>query len=175
MSFLKGVRKFVNIKNFKEEYLKELNNDKPIIHNDKKEEVHIEIKKHEQYPAKEYNCYPVYISDEFCDVEILIEGNEIGPKEEYLDLADLILKDIEKHISKAISYLRAYFNNHNTKDYYLDTITFGKFVDVKGFVFSGFTINFTYNYDGNIYKTVNLKVKFKKDGWPIGIECGPVF
>lgn len=48
-------------------------------------------------------------------------------------------------------------------------------MNVEGFVFSGFTINFTYSDDGDIFKTINLKVKCKKDGWPIGIECGPVF
>ncbi|MEW9094606.1 MAG: hypothetical protein AB2417_05940 [Clostridiaceae bacterium] len=101
-------------------------------------------------------------------VEVYIQGDYKEADEYYIELADKILKSYEKHKATALDRLKNWLPYKES--YSCDTIDFGDYEYGPGRSFVGFKMNFKRNCKdyNDIY--TNYTIKFKEDGWPIGLE-----
>lgn len=123
----------------------------------------------EHYFTKQWFC-GIDIG-EWEEVEIFIGGNSEKPDEEFVEMADQILKQFHMHLRRALDYLKELMPGQESKGYYLSTVTFGRILNFDEYLLSGFTLAFVY---GDYPDAFQYKVKFKNDGWPIGFEGGPL-
>ena len=107
---------------------------------------------------------------EWEEVEIFVQGDDENPYKACIDIAEDVFKDVSTHISRALKYLKEFFPNQKSEDYYLSTISFGKMINFDDHLFTGFTICFYSEHPHEF----QYKVKFKENGWPIGFEGGPM-
>lgn len=105
------------------------------------------------------------------EVEISIFGSEHGPDPTCLGLARDILPRLSVHEEKAMEYLALFFPHHERDGYCLSEISFGAVRMLEGHLVPGFS--FVYIY-GDAPDFFQVKTKFKEDGWPIGLEAGPL-
>jgi hypothetical protein len=108
---------------------------------------------------------------EWEEVEIIVDGNSGKPYEEFVEMADCILKQLPIYLERSFKYLKQFIPAQKSGFYYLSTVTFGRLLNLDGHILAGFSLAFVY---GDYPNAFQYKVKFNRSGWPIGFEGGPL-
>lgn len=127
------------------------------------------MRNREIFPANEW-CYE-FDQGVWKDAEIRIDGNEESPDEQFVGLADQILKEFPVHLKRAFDYLHEFFPGQKQENYIFDSVWFGRFLMFQGMINTGFAMEFTYGVYPDAFQ---FRVKFREDGWPVGFEGGPL-
>ncbi|MBE2978546.1 hypothetical protein [Priestia megaterium] len=133
----------------------------------------------EKWNSCEYEAEVPFTRQWFCsanigeweEVEIIVEGNSEKPYEEFVEMADCILKQLHIYLKRALEYLKQFIPIQKSGAYYLSTVTFGRLLNFDSNILAGFTVASVY---GDYPNAFQYKVKFNKNGWPIGFEGGPL-
>jgi hypothetical protein len=103
---------------------------------------------------------------------VYIQGNQDGVSKEYMELSNLIWKDIEKYINISIDKIFEWikFEKRIRKEYLrIEILDFSDFnYGYKG-TWNGFTMIFGIPGD-YYYGYMDIIIKFTKDGWPKEME-----
>ena len=108
---------------------------------------------------------------EWEEVEITIEGNSEKPYEEFVEMADCILKQLHIYLKRSFEYLKQCISIQKFSVYYLSAVSFGQLLNFDGHILAGCSLAFVYGDYPNVFQ---YKVKFNRSGWPIGFEGGPL-
>ncbi|MDN3363807.1 hypothetical protein QU577_18735 [Priestia megaterium] len=108
---------------------------------------------------------------EWQEVEITVEGNSEKPYEEFVEMADCILKQLHIYLERSLKYLKQFISIQKFSVYYLSAVSFGRLLNFDGHILAGFSLAFVYGDYPNVFQ---YKVKFNRSGWPIGFEGGPL-
>lgn len=118
-----------------------------------------------------YSWYTEVDVLEFSDVTLYISGDDNGPSSKCLILAEEIISNIDKHVNRAYEYLDGFLKDNLFEDAILVEIEVGEITFFNGNKVEGFNLNFIY---GDYPMAFQYRVKFKKDGWIVGYEGGPL-
>ncbi|WP_050181047.1 hypothetical protein [Domibacillus robiginosus] len=108
---------------------------------------------------------------EWEEVEIFIEGDGEGPGESFIKIAEQISVQWPGHVDTALGYLQTFMPAQHLDGYHLSSILIGTISTINEVAVCGFSLSFVY---GDYPDAFQFKVKYKKDGWPIGFEGGPL-
>ncbi|CAH0324494.1 hypothetical protein [Priestia megaterium] len=108
---------------------------------------------------------------EWQEVEVTVEGNSEKPYEEFVEMADCILKQLHIYLKRSFEYLKQFISTQKSSVYYLSSVSFGRLLNFDEHILTGFSLVFVYGDYPNVFQ---YKVKFNRSGWPIGFEGGPL-